>query len=202
LEFDRRDFRGLETDETLPTKPHHPPDEKPRLTFEQLIHGLSWLLRGTSERRADLCFRCFEEPTGGVQGPGSRVQEPTGGVSRARFASLLLSVYLMYHASWPIDEAAYERLRGEAEQFSAMMFDLWDEGRTGRLSHPAFDRAAHQHPLLIQAFQLEQLDLPPSALSHPEPPSPLGSASLRGKNGVYLGLRPGALSRNIDDSYF
>ena len=34
-----------------------------------------------------------------------------------------------------------------------------------------------------------------------EPPSPLGAAHLRVKNGVYLGLRPGAVSK-LDDSYF
>ena len=55
--------------------------------------------------------------------------------------------------------------------------------------------------LLVQAFQLEQLELPPSAPRHPEPPSPLGAAHLRVKNGVYLGLRPGAVSK-LDDSYF
>lgn len=26
----------------------------------QLVHGLGWLLRGTSKRRSELCFRCFD----------------------------------------------------------------------------------------------------------------------------------------------
>ena len=41
-----------------------------------------------------------------------------------------------------------------------MMYELYDEANTGRLDQTAFNRAAHQHPLLVQAFQLEQLDLP------------------------------------------
>ena len=35
----------------------------------------------------------------------------------------------------------------------------------------------------------------------PPTPSPLGAAQLRQKNGVYLGLRPGAVTL-VDDSYF
>ena len=47
-----------------------------------------------------------------------------------------------------------ERMRGiqeEAEQFVGMMYELWDESRGGSLDAEAFDRAAHQHPLLVQA---------------------------------------------------
>ena len=73
----------------------------------------------------------------------------------------------------------------------------------------SFDRAAHQHPLLVQAFQLEQLDLPAATVTDAAAAatSPggtaLGSAHehLRVRNGIYLGLRPGAVS-TLDDSYF
>jgi hypothetical protein len=221
-------------------------DERPRLSFEQLVHGLGWLLRGTSARRARLCFRCFEEngrlagsgaraavaaaganadgvngdgvSTGQGRGSGSGSRpsgrksggsssdawEAGGGggiVGRERFAALLTTVYLMYEPSWPVSEETHERVRGEAEQFVGMMYDLYDEERTGVLDAATFDRAAHQHPLLVQAFQLEQLDLPASAPRHPEAPSPLGAAHLRVKNGIYLGLRPGAVSK-LDDSWF
>jgi hypothetical protein len=81
------------------------------------------------------------------------------------------------------------------------MYSLYDEERADLLSPSAFDRAAHQHPLLVQAFQLEQLELPASAPVPPDPPSPLGAAALRTRSGVYSGLRPGAVS-NVDEGYF
>ena len=100
---------------------------------------------------------------------------------------------------------AHARIRDEAAQFVGMMYDLWDDRGSGVLDAAAFDRAAHQHPLLVQAFQLEQLDLPREAAAAAAPAaqalSPLGAAHLRVKNGVYVGLRPGALAR-LDDSYF
>ena len=46
-------------------------DGHARITFEQLVRGLGWLLRGTSERRALLCLRCFEE-NGQARGGGER----------------------------------------------------------------------------------------------------------------------------------
>ena len=54
----------------------------------------------------------------------------------------------------------------------------------------------------MQAFQLEQLELPPAApaAAHPQP-SPLGSARLRAKHGVYTGLRPGAIC-TLDEGHF
>lgn len=170
-------------------------DERPRLSFEQLVHGLGWLLRGTSEKRAQLCYRCFEEG-GGAGGSNGAIAGP---VSRERFSSLLLTVYMMYEPSWPVSAEAHARISHEAEQFVTMMFELWDDGKSGVLDAITFDRAAHQHPLLVQAFQLEQLELPDSA--PPLSSSPLGAAHLRVKNGVYLGLRPGAVSK-LDDSYF
>ena len=36
-----------------------------------------------------------------------------------------------------------------------MMFQLWDEGGTGELGPAAFDRAAHQHPLLVPTHLLK-----------------------------------------------
>ena len=94
----------------------------------------------------------------------------------------------------------------EAEQFVSMMFALWDEGGGGSLNAAGFDRAAHQHPLLVQAFQLEQLDLPPTVPTEEQasagaPSTALAERRLSIKNGVYLGLRPGAVSM-LDDSYF
>ena len=35
-------------------------------------------------------------------------------------------------------------------QFVGMMYELWDETRAGALDAERFDRAAHQHPLLVQ----------------------------------------------------
>ena len=58
----------------------------------------------------------------------------------------------------------------EAEQFTRMMYELWDERGTGCLTAAQFDRAAHQHPLLVQAFALEAMETP-AALATP-PPSP------------------------------
>ena len=120
---------------------------------------------------------------------------------RERFSALLTSVYVLYEASWPVAQPDLERIEAEAEQFVAMMHHLYDEAGSGSLDREAFDRAAHQHPLLVQAFQLEQLDMPIPPPAQPEAPSPLGSDRLRAKNGVYSGLRPGAVSR-FDETYF
>jgi hypothetical protein len=120
----------------------------------------------------------------------------------------------MYEDGSPSPTSSLERIRREASQFVSMMYDLWDESRAGTLDAAGFDRAAHQHPLLVQAFQLEQIEQPPST-THDEgdaagraagAPSathtPAGTtAHLRVKNGVYLGLRPGAVCK-LDDSYF
>ena len=46
------------------------------------------------------------------------------------------------------------------------MYDLWDERGAGELTAMQFNRAAHQHPLLVQMFQLEaSLSLPEAPLS-------------------------------------
>ena len=193
-----------------------PPTAATVLTFEQMVGGLSWLLRGTSAKRAQLCFRCFagNEGSGAAGGRENDAAAPPppatpsdalssgaeGTVLREQFAALLRSVYHMYEKAWPIPPDAEARIDSEARQFVEMMFELWDETRGGALSADAFDRAAHQHPLLVQAFQLEQLDMPALA-GGASPASPIGEAALRIKNGVYLGLRPGAVS-TIDDSYF
>ena len=50
-------------------------------------------------------------------------------------------------------------------------------------------------------YAFTQLELPELAAGTPSPSSPIGEASLKVKNGVYLGLRPGAVSK-LDDSYF
>ena len=63
-----------------------------------------------------------------------------------------LSVYHMYEKARPIPPDAEARIDSEARQFVEMMLELWDETRGGALSADAFDRAAHQHPLLAQAF--------------------------------------------------
>ena len=218
-----------------------------RLSFEQLVVGLGWLLRGTSERRAHLCFLCFADggahgnvseagtsqaldapqadsgsamaaggsaaggsaAGGGVAGGSAPPAAAAGGVvRRERFTTLLASVYRMYEPvadGENLSAEAAARVASEAEQFVAMMYNLWDEDNTGAMDAPTFDRAAHQHPLLVQAFNLEQLELPESVLRTSDAsPAPLGSAhgKLRGKNGEYLGLRPGAITLAIDDSYF
>ena len=209
LELDRRDLPSVEegtsalggVDGAARRSDAAATEERPRLSFEQLVHGLSWLLRGTSERRAMLCFRCFEDGDSGASSSGGGGGSHSGGfVRRERFVGLLTSVYRMYESDSPVSEES-DHVRSEAEQFVGMMFELYDEDKRGALDFATFDRAAHQHPLLVQAFQLEQLDLPPSAPRHPEPRSPLGAAHLRVKNGVYQGLRPGAVSK-LDDSYF
>ena len=43
-----------------------PPAGGAALTFEQLVCGLAWLLRGDSGRRAQLCFECFDADGSGV----------------------------------------------------------------------------------------------------------------------------------------
>ena len=101
-------------------------------------------------------------------------------------------------AAPPLSEETCARVHAEAEHFVGMMYDLWDEGKSGELDAPTFDRAAHQHPLLVQAFNLEQLEMPPSAAGER---GTLGAAQVRAKNGMYLGLRPGAVSV-VNDSYF
>ena len=131
------------------------------LGFEQLVGGVAWLLRGTSARRAELCFRCFDV-------------DETGEVPRHHFLYLLRGMYLLYEP--PLDEnpdaeaATLARVSEEAEQFTRMMYELWDERGTGCLTAAQFDRAAHQHPLLVQAFALEAMETP-AALATP-PPSP------------------------------
>ena len=55
--------------------------ERPALTFEQLVSGLGWLLRGTSQRRADLCFRCFEDPDGAGSGRAGQTHGAGGSSS-------------------------------------------------------------------------------------------------------------------------
>ena len=246
-----------------------------RLTFEQLVRGLGWLLRGTSEQRAKLCYRCFADdgcdggagsalgsaasdeaddgPGGGGSGGGSSGAsgDPPAagtGVRFETFRSLLASVYLMYESGGspapgqlagrrapPSDEATHAHVQKESDHFVRMMFDLYAPPGSAvmLLDEASFNRAAHQHPLLVQAFQLVQLDAPPGARpaadaaeaegchggtprseaacgEQPEPASasspmadaaPLGFAHLRIKNGVYVGLRPGAVSI-MDDSYF
>ena len=213
LELDRRDLTGLDVSDAPSTSSAAASSSasssgnggggnRPKLSFEQLVHGLAWLLRGTSAQRALLCFKCFEvgSEDGAAAGSGSSsTSDGCGVVTRRRFIELLTTVYLMHEPEWPVGEEARTRIQTEASQFVSMMFDLWDESKSGVLDQSMFDRAAHQHPLLVQAFQLEQLDLP--ATAPPEPPSPLGAAHLRVKNGVYMGLRPGALSK-MEESYF
>ena len=181
LELDRRDVNGLHN---VSISSASAESSQRWLTFEQLAHGLSWLLRGTSEKRAELCFRCFEEG---------------GCVSCSRFATLLTSVYIIYETASKIDAEALCRVRAEAEEFVGMMYGLWVEGGSGAFDARSFNRAAHQHPLLVQAFQLQQLDLPPSALQNPELESLF--SGLKKKNGVYRGMRPGAVCR-IDETHF
>ena len=57
-----------------------------------------------------------------------------------------------------------------------MMYELYDEAHEGYLGPAAFDRSAHQHPLLVQAFQLEQLDTP-AAPSSPTSPAAVPAAA-------------------------
>ena len=174
-------------------EPAPPPEQ--RLSFEQLVHGLSWLLRGTSETRAQLCFRAFEQAAATPEG---RLPAAAGTVGRERFREILTSVYVMYEPAWPVSAEAMGRIGAEAAQFTEIAFELWDAQHSAALDAEGFNRAAHQHPLLVQAFQLEQLDMPPSASRQP---SAFGAAHLRATHGVYLGMRPGLVSR-LDDSYF
>lgn len=58
----------------------------------------------------------------------------------------------MYEPSWPISAVRMQSIEAEAKQFVAMMFELWDDERDGQLSEAQFDRAAHQHPLLVQVM--------------------------------------------------
>jgi hypothetical protein len=176
-----------------------------RLTFEQLVLGLGWLLRGTSERRAELCFKCFADGSGGPStdgecsgdGPGE-VGGVGGGVQRANFVSLLTSVYVMYEPTGSDYESALARVRDEAERFTSMMYGLWDPECSSVLDEAAFDRAAHHHPLLVQAFQLEQLELNATLRQDREACNPIGSARLRVKNGS---PRLNALPRLISDHF-
>eukprot|EP00967_Tisochrysis_lutea_P025152 scaffold28953_cov35-Tisochrysis_lutea.AAC.1 len=49
------------------------------------------------------------------------------------------------------------QIRAEAEHFVALMLELWDEDDDDQLDEPQFCAAAHQHPLLAQAFQLTSM---------------------------------------------
>ena len=122
------------------------------LWFDQLVCGLGWLLRGDSERRSQLCFACFD-----VEGDGA--------VRREAFSSLLQGVYLLYeppmHRQAAVRDARIAEVGAEAREFVSMMYDLWatpadgaraDAGRGCDVLNAAqFRRAAHQHPLLVQA---------------------------------------------------
>ena len=152
-------------DSSPPNRQH---DTSPTLSDEQArsaeqLAGGAAVLRGTSARRAELCFRCFDV-------------DETGEVPRHHFLYLLRGMYLLYEP--PLDEnpdaeaATLARVSEEAEQFTRMMYELWDERGTGCLTAAQFDRAAHQHPLLVQAFALEAMETP-AALATP-PPSPAG----------------------------
>lgn len=122
------------------------------LTFSQLVCGLAWLLRGDSEKRAALCFACFDA-------------DGSGAVQRDVFYVLLQGLYLTYeppmHRNAPANPAQVARISKEAKQFVDMMYSLWCERPDGLLSAEQFSRAAHQHPLLVQAFQLASLPPPP-----------------------------------------
>ena len=176
-----------------------------RLTFEQLVLGLGWLLRGTSERRAELCFKCFADGSGGLSTDGEcssdgpeKVGGVGGGVQRAHFVSLLTSVYVMYEPTGSDYESARARVRDEAERFTSMMYGLWDPECSSVLDEAAFDRAAHHHPLLVQAFQLEQLELNATLRQDREACNPIGSARLRVKNGS---PRLNAMPRLVSDHF-
>jgi hypothetical protein len=136
-----------------------------RLTFAGLVSGLGWLLRGTSRRRAHLCYLYF------ARGPQQSVR-------RADFIAGLCETYALFHS----ETGASVTEAREAEHFVDLMFELWDESGAGELTPQLFVNAAHQHPLLVQAFNLEQLEPPP-----PTPPAdahggqrsllPLGAAA-------------------------
>jgi len=173
-----------------------------QLTFEQLVVGLGWLLRGTSKRRAELCYKCFsvvDGESGSIVAEGR--DDGATGVSRIRFASILTSVYIMYNPSCGVDERGIARIRAEADSFTAMVYESWDTSQSGVLDAASFYHVAHQHPLLVQAFQLDQRDLSSSDSTISGACSVLGNQKLRVKNGVYLGLRPSALP-TLDDRYF
>ena len=91
---------------------------------------------------------------------------------REAFSSLLQGVYLLYeppmHRQAAVRDARIAEVGAEAREFVSMMYDLWatpadgapaDAGRGCDVLNAAqFRRAAHQHPLLVQAFQLAALD--------------------------------------------
>ena len=76
------------------------------------------------------------------------------------FLSTLLGVYVMYEPEWPIPAERMHAVTDEAQQFVAMMYQLWDEEADGSLTAAQFDRAAHQHPLLVQAGALPLYPMP------------------------------------------
>uniref|UniRef100_A0A7S4BMJ7 EF-hand domain-containing protein n=1 Tax=Chrysotila carterae TaxID=13221 RepID=A0A7S4BMJ7_CHRCT len=153
-------------------------DDAPVLSFLRLVSGLGWLLRGSSARRAELCFHCFD-------------REGCGAVTRADFIAVLCYIYALYEdlGASPLRNAhahatrVAERVQAEATRFVDMMFELWDEEGVGLLSRARFDRAAHQHPLLVQTFQLEQLDSPqvrqPLSAAPAAPTQPQTTSSTR-----------------------
>lgn len=87
-----------------------------RLNFEQMVHGCGWLLRGTSKRRSELCFRCFD-------------LDGAGHVSKGHFHSLLLGLYAMYEPekllplqdARAMQDARVIRIKEEAGHFVDMM---------------------------------------------------------------------------------
>lgn len=115
-----------------------------RLSFAGLINGLGWLLRGTSRRRAHLCYLYF------ACGPRQAVR-------RADFISGLSDTYALYHKQECTSSKRLEEAL-EAAHFVEMMFELWDGTGSGELAPQVFIKAAHQHPLLVQVFNLEQLE--------------------------------------------
>ena len=136
------------------------------------------------------------------------------------FVEVLISVYLLYEPAGPPSEARRAAIADEVERFVNLMYEVEGSG-SDVLDAEAFDRAAHQHPLLVQAFQLERLEdvaAPGSGggrgdgaagggeaagvrAGGADASSPLGEAALKARNEVYLGLRPGAVSR-VDEGYF
>ena len=104
----------------------------------------------------------------------------------------------MYEPTGSDYESALARVRNEAERFTSMMYGLWDPECSSVLDEAAFDRAAHQHPLLVQAFQLEQLELNATLRQDREACNPIGSARLRVKTGS---PRLNAMPRLISDHF-
>ena len=78
---------------------------------------------------------------------------------RARYARRRGSLFVSLHAP-PRDRCpplsglcrVDGRVAWQAWQFVSMMYELWDERGKGVLTPSQFDRAAHQHPVLVQAF--------------------------------------------------